>query len=231
MKQQLRGWRHIFKLDPERSISDESLGQLCQSGTHAIMVGGSSGVTYANTEDLLLRIRQYPIPCVLEISNQDAIVPGFDLFLVPIVLNTDDAQWIVGHHHRAIKVYGDLLPWGDIIAEAYVILNAQSTAAVLTKANPYQDKQDLISYARMADKLFHFPILYLEYSGKFGDMELVSRVSSVLTETKLFYGGGIDSLVKAQEAAQYAHTIVVGNAIYDNLEQALETVHIIKMDL
>ena len=25
---------------------------------------------------------------------------------------------------------------------------------------------------RMADKLFHMPIVYLEYSGTFGDMEL-----------------------------------------------------------
>ncbi|HEY0826521.1 MAG TPA: heptaprenylglyceryl phosphate synthase [Bacilli bacterium] len=231
MKEQLRGWRHIFKLDPERSISDECLSQLCQSGTHAIMVGGSSGVTYANTEDLLLRIRKYSVPCVLEISNQYAIVPGFDLFFVPIVLNTDDAQWIVGHHHRAIKAYGDLLPWGDIIAEAYVIMNAQSTAAVLTKANPHQDQHDLVSYARMADKLFHFPVLYLEYSGRFGDMELVRRVASVLENTRLFYGGGIDNLVKAQEAAQYAHTIIVGNVIYENFEQALKTVQIIKMDL
>ena len=77
----IRKWKHVFKLDPDRDISDAALDRLCLSGTDAILVGGSSGVTFDNTVDLLARIRQYEVPVVLEISNQEAIVPGFDLFL------------------------------------------------------------------------------------------------------------------------------------------------------
>lgn len=222
----IRKWKHVFKLDPDREISDEALDQLCLSGTDAILVGGSSGVTFDNTVDLLSRIRQYEVPVVLEISNQEAIVPGFDLFLIPVVLNADDPKWIVGQHHEALKEYGALLNWDEIAAEGYIILNKEATAAKLTSARTDLDAKDVAAYARMADKLFHMSIVYLEYSGTFGDMELVRRTRQVLENARLLYGGGIDSLEKAQQAAEAADTIVVGNIIYSDLEQALQTVNV-----
>jgi putative glycerol-1-phosphate prenyltransferase len=222
----IRKWKHVFKLDPDRDISDEALDRLCLSGTDAILVGGSSGVTFDNTVDLLSRIRQYEVPVVLEISNQEAIVPGFDLFLIPIVLNADDPKWIVGQHHEALKEYGALLNWDEIVAEGYIILNKEAMAAKLTSARTDLDAKDVAAYARMADKLFHMSIVYLEYSGTFGDMELVRRTRQVLENARLLYGGGIDSLEKAQLAAEAADTIVVGNIIYSDLEQALQTVHV-----
>ena len=222
----IRKWKHVFKLDPDRDISDEALDRLCLSGTDAILVGGSSGVTFDNTVDLLSRIRQYEVPCALEISNQEAIVPGFDLFLIPVVLNADDPKWIVGQHHEALKEYGALLNWDEIVAEGYIILNKEATAAQLTSARTDLDAKDVAAYARMADKLFHMSIVYLEYSGTFGDMELVRRTRQVLENARLLYGGGIDSLEKAQQAAEAADTIVVGNIIYSDLEQALQTVNV-----
>jgi putative glycerol-1-phosphate prenyltransferase len=222
----IRKWKHVFKLDPDRDISDEALDLICRSGTDAIMVGGSTGVTFDNTVDLMARIRQYELPCVLEISSQEAIVPGFDLFFIPVVLNAEDPNWIVGQHHEALKEYGSLLNWDEIIAEGYVILNNEAAAAKLTKARANLDAKDVAAYARMADKLFHMPIVYLEYSGVFGDMELVRRTRQVLENARLFYGGGIDSLAKAQQAAEVADTIVVGNIIYSDLEQALQTVNV-----
>ncbi|MBD0384118.1 heptaprenylglyceryl phosphate synthase [Paenibacillus sedimenti] len=219
-------WKHVFKLDPDREISDEALDRLCQSGTDAIMVGGSTGVTFDNTVDLLARVRQYEVPVVLEISNQEAIVPGFDLFLIPVVLNANDPQWIVGQHHEALKEYGAILNWDEIVTEGYIILNSEATAARLTSSRTDLDAKDVTAYARMADKLFHMPIVYLEYSGVFGDMELVRRTRSVLEHARLIYGGGIDTLDKAQQAAEVADTIVVGNIIYNDLEQALQTVNI-----
>ncbi|MGG1552364.1 heptaprenylglyceryl phosphate synthase [Paenibacillus ferrarius] len=221
----IRKWKHVFKLDPDKDISDEALDRLCLSGTDAIMVGGSSGVTFDNTVDLLSRIRQYEVPCVLEISNQEAIVPGFDLFLVPVALNSRDAKWIVGQHQEALKEYGAMLNWDELVAEGYIILNPEATAAQVTSAQTALDAKDVMAYARMADKLFHMPIVYLEYSGTFGDMALVRRTRGVLEQARLFYGGGIDSLEKAQQAAEAADTIVVGNIVYMNLEQALQTVH------
>ena len=39
-------WRHVFKLDPNKEISDRDLELLCESGTDAIIVGGTDGVRW-----------------------------------------------------------------------------------------------------------------------------------------------------------------------------------------
>ncbi len=214
----------MFKLDPDKEISDESLDRICLSGTDAIIVGGSSGVTFDNTVDLLSRIRGYEVPCVLEVSDSEAIVPGFDLFFIPMVLNAEDPDWILGRHHEAIKEYGAMMDWNEILVEGYVILHADSTAAKITRARTGLSARDVQAYARMAEHLLHLPIFYIEYSGTFGDMELIRSTKRVLETTRLFYGGGIDGPEKARMAAEAADTIVVGNLIYEDLERALETV-------
>jgi putative glycerol-1-phosphate prenyltransferase len=227
LKEAIVGWRHVFKLDPDRPIADKDLERLCLSGTHAVMVGGSSGVTYENTYDLLRRIRHYTVPCVAELTTEAAIIPGFDLYFVPFVLNTDDAQWIVGRQQRVVKQYASVIPWERVLAEGYVILNGDCTAAKLTRANAGLDMDDLLAFAHVADKMFRFPIFYVEYSGMFGNMGTVYQAKGALSEARLFYGGGIDTLEKARQAAEAAHTIVVGNVIYDDMEKALATVKII----
>jgi putative glycerol-1-phosphate prenyltransferase len=221
-------WKHVFKLDPDRDITDEALERVCLSGTHAIIVGGSTGITFENTVDLLARVRRFELPCVLEISDLEAIVPGFDLYFIPIVLNAADPRWIVGKHVEAIREYGPMMHWEQVVGEGYVILNESSSAAQLTEANCELEARDVVAYAKLSERLFHLPVFYMEYSGTFGDMELVRRAASALEKARLFYGGGIDSLDRARLAAQAAHTIVVGNIIYEHLEKALETVQAIQ---
>ncbi|TXK89569.1 geranylgeranylglyceryl/heptaprenylglyceryl phosphate synthase, partial [Parageobacillus sp. SY1] len=63
----IRQWRHVFKLDPNKEISDEQLERICESGTDAVIVGGTDDVTLENVLELLARIRRFSVPCVLEI--------------------------------------------------------------------------------------------------------------------------------------------------------------------
>jgi putative glycerol-1-phosphate prenyltransferase len=85
-----------------------------------------------------------------------------------------------------------------------------------------------MAYARMAEKMFHMPIFYLEYSGTYGDVNVVQAASSVLSSTKLFYGGGIETPEQAAEMAEFADVVVVGNVIYDDFQSALKTVKAVK---
>jgi putative glycerol-1-phosphate prenyltransferase len=108
--------------------------------------------------------------------------------------------------------------------EGYCILNEECKAAKLTSARAGASTEEVKAYAMMAEKMFHLPIFYLEYSGRYGDVQLVSEVKKVLEKTVLFYGGGISTVEQAVEMAKHADVIVVGNAIYDQFEQALATV-------
>lgn len=228
MKEWIQSWRHVFKLDPDKEIGDDALEAVCMSGTDAIMVGGSTGVTYENTVDLLSRVRRYELPCVQEVSDLEAVVPGFDLYMVPMVLNTADTTWIMGRHREGIERYGYMIPWELIVTEGYIVLNGEAAVAKLTGADTTLEAGAVSAYAQIADKLMHLPIVYLEYSGTFGDMDTVLAVGRSLEQARLFYGGGITNAKQAAEAAAAVDTIVVGNIIYDNLAMALDTVKAVK---
>lgn len=223
-----REWRHVFKLDPNKEIDDEQLERVCESGTDAIIVGGSDGVTLDNVLALMSRIRRYTVPCVLEISNIESVTPGFDLYFIPSVMNSTDTKWMMGLHHEAVKSFGDIMNWDEIIMQGYCILNKDCKAAKLTNANTELSVGDVVAYAAMAEKMFSLPIFYLEYSGAYGDSEVVAEVSNELQNTKLFYGGGIKTVEQAKEMSKYADTIVVGNFVYEDIDAALKTVQAIK---
>ncbi|MCT8136650.1 heptaprenylglyceryl phosphate synthase [Anaerobacillus sp. CMMVII] len=217
-------WKHVFKLDPNKQISDNDIERICESGTDGVMIGGSDGVTEDNILDLLMRIRRYSVSCALEVSSLETVIPGFDYYFIPSVLNSGNVKWVNGFHHQAVKEFGAIMNWDEIVMEGYCVLNSESKVAVLTDANTEITTDDIVAYAQMAEKMFNFPIFYIEYSGVYGEVEVVEKVSRSLEITKLFYGGGIETLEQAKEMAQYADTIIVGNIIYENIEQALKTV-------
>lgn len=221
-------WRHVFKLDPAKEISDEALEKICESGTDVILVGGTDGVTLDGVLDLLVRVRRFEVPIALEISTIDSVTPGYDYYFIPTVLNSDDPKWIKNLHHEAIKEYGDIMVWDELVAEGYCILNPNCKAAEVTQAKTDLSVDDVVAYARMAENFFKLPVFYLEYSGEYGDTEMVRAVKNELQNTKLFYGGGITSTKQAAEMAQFADTVVVGNIIYEDLKAALTTVKAVK---
>ncbi|MCP3742518.1 heptaprenylglyceryl phosphate synthase [Rossellomorea sp. BNER] len=220
----IREWRHAFKLDPDKEISDEALEEICESGTDAIIVGGTDGVTLEKVLDLMARVRRYTVPCALEVSNMEAITPGFDFYFIPTVLNSRDPKWITGLHHEAVKEFGEIMNWEEILVEGYCILNEDCKVAKLTDADTNLSKNDIVGYAMMAEKMFNLPIFYLEYSGIYGDKDIVKSVKQTLNSTTLFYGGGIKTAEQAAEMAAHADVIVVGNVIYEDLKTALKTV-------
>ncbi|WP_339164370.1 heptaprenylglyceryl phosphate synthase [Siminovitchia sp. FSL W7-1587] len=224
----VRNWRHVFKLDPNKELASGDLEKVCESGTDAIIIGGTDGVTLDNVLDLMAKVRRFTVPCVLEVSNLESITPGFDIYFVPTVLNSRDVRWITGLHKEAIKEYGALIDWEEVCIEGYCILNADCKAAKMTDANTNLSTEEVAAYAMMAEKLFCMPIFYLEYSGTYGDPELVKAVKEELSKTTLFYGGGISTAEQAAEMGAHADVIVVGNAVYDNLKEALKTVRSVK---
>lgn len=223
-----RGWRHACKLDPDKQLDDTALEAICESGTDAIIVGGTHGITYDNTLELMARIRRYAVPTVLEISSLEAVVPGFDSYFIPLVLNAGDPEWLFTPHVSGLRAYGSYVHWDEIHTQGYLIFNPDAAAAQLTKARPIVDQEEAKAYARVATKICRLPIVYVEYSGIYGDPKMVQACKAGTEDAQLFYGGGIRTREQAQEMASVADTIVVGNILYEDLQAALSTVEAVK---
>ncbi|SDI41107.1 heptaprenylglyceryl phosphate synthase [Alteribacillus bidgolensis] len=221
-------WKHVFKLDPAKELSDEDLEAICESGTDAIIIGGSDNVTLDNTISLLARVRRYSVACALEVSTLDSITPGFDYFFIPTVLNAGDPRWITGMHRQALKEYGTMMNWEEIVTEGYCILNSDAKVSSLTEADTALNQEDVEAAAMLADRLFHLPVFYLEYSGVYGDPAIVKACADTLKDARLFYGGGIKTTEQAAEMAAFADTVVVGNIVYEDVKAALKTVKAVK---
>lgn len=219
----MKRWKHIFKLDPAKPITDEQIEKLCTSGTDAIVIGGTDQITYENVYELFTRVRRFPIPVILEVSTLDSIVLGFDSYFIPMVMNSREKKWMMDLHHEAIKRFKPFIHHVDLFFEGYCIINEQSKAFQKTNC-VVPSEEDVLTYAYMAEHVYSLPIFYVEYSGVYGDPQLVKKVKGELNNTLLVYGGGIATKEQAEEMAQYSDIIVVGNSIYTDFELALETV-------
>jgi phosphoglycerol geranylgeranyltransferase len=102
-----------------------------------------------------------------------------------------------------------------VVPEAYIVLNPNSAVGRVTGANCSLSAEDVAAFAEVADRYFRFPIIYLEYSGTYGDPAVVQAASEAIEHATLYYGGGIRSAEQAAEMGRIADTIVVGNAVYD----------------
>jgi len=218
-----KNWKHITKLDPDKHITQADLKTVVESGTDAIMISGTQNITDRNVSQLISLLKDYKIPKILEPATPDAVTyKGVDYIFVPLVLNSADLDWIVGKHVAWIKKHK--IKWNRIIPEAYIVLNPDSAVAKLTKSNTNLTPDEAIAYAQYAEKYLHLPIIYVEYSGTYGDPCLVKEVSNSLTTASLFYGGGIDSKEKALEMKRYTNVIVVGNVVYTSIDKFLGTI-------
>nr|QNO51796.1 geranylgeranylglyceryl phosphate synthase [Methanosarcinales archaeon ANME-1 ERB6]QNO51828.1 geranylgeranylglyceryl phosphate synthase [Methanosarcinales archaeon ANME-1 ERB6] len=218
-----KNWNHITKLDPDKHISRDDLKTVVESGTDAIMISGTQNITNRNVTKLIAMVNDYDIPKILEPATPGAVMyEGIDYVFVPLVLNSRDLEWIVGKHVDWIKKQP--IEWDMITSEAYIVLNPESAVAKLTKSDTDLTDNEVVAYARYAEKYLHLPITYIEYSGTYGEPDMVKKVKQSLTETSLFYGGGIDSKEKAAEMAACADVIVVGNVVYTDIEKFLATI-------
>lgn len=212
------GWRHVTKLDPDKPLTPAALECVLASGTDAVVVGGTQGITQEKVLTLLERLRGAPFPVALEVSDPSAAVPGAAVYLIPLVLNAGDPTW-VGQAQattlaRLLPAYSRLIPWERMWPAAYLVQNPASAVGTKTGARPV-NREEAAGYGALAGRLWRLPLIYVEYSGCYGDPALVAAVRQAAGPgVRVWYGGGIDNAQKACAMAQAAHTLVVGNAAH-----------------
>jgi len=209
-----QSWVHVTKLDPDKNLTADEIAGIVTSGTDALMLSGTLNVTRENMGQLLAQVAEYGLPLVVEPAGPEAVIfDGVDLLFVPSVLNTPDVRWIVGKHREWVSQ--QCVDWKRVVPEAYIVLNPASSVGRVTRAECGLSASQVAAYSEVAEQYFHFPIIYIEYSGTYGDPAIVESASRALDSAHLYYGGGIDSPDRAEEMARFADTIVVGNAVYE----------------
>jgi phosphoglycerol geranylgeranyltransferase len=209
-------WDHIVKLDPDKTLVEgETFEDVCRTGTDALEIGGTLDVTTEKMQRVIDACAKYDVPLYQEPSNPAVVVDDDDLdgYLVPIVLNAGDIAWATGFHKEWIKTSD--VNWDRTTTEAYIILNSEASVAELTDADCDQTPEDVAAYAEVAEQMYGQEIVYVEYSGTFGDPDVVEAAADALEEATLFYGGGIRDYESANTMAEHADTIVVGDLVHD----------------
>jgi phosphoglycerol geranylgeranyltransferase len=228
MQQKWKHWVHVTKLDPDKTLSPGTLEAVATSGTDALMLSGTLNVTKQNLQALLREVTPYDLPVVVEPASPESVITeGISYLFVPSVINSPDVQWVVGKHTQWALHYP--VPWEMVVPEAYIVLNPHSAVGRVTRAISGLTPEEVSAHVTCADRYFCFPIVYIEYSGMYGDPKVVQAASGAVENAILYYGGGIDSAERAAEMARYADTIVVGNAVYEKgIDRLRETVRAVQ---
>lgn len=210
-------WDHIVKIDPDKTLLDgESFEDVCETGTDALAIGGTTGISEAKMSRVIEACGRYDVPVYIEPNNPGSVVhtDALDGYLIPVVFNAGDISWVTGAHKEWVRLDSEI-DWFRTFPEAYLVLNPDAAVAQVTQANCDLTADDVAAYATVAEQLFGQPIVYVEYSGTLGDPELVAAAQSALDEATLFYGGGIHDYDSAYRMAQHSDTIIVGDLIHE----------------
>lgn len=209
-------WDHVLKVDPDKDlVAGETFEDVCATGTDAIEIGGTLDMTAEKMRRVIDACKRYDVPLYQEPSNPMVVVddPDLDGYLVPTVLNAGDVFWVAGAHKEWARL--DHIDWDRTTTEAYIVLNPEASVAELTDADCDQGADDVAAYAEIAEHMFGQEIVYVEYSGTYGDSEKVAAAHDAVDDATLFYGGGITNYDRAHEMAAVSDVIVVGNLLHD----------------
>ncbi|WP_276258287.1 phosphoglycerol geranylgeranyltransferase [Haloglomus litoreum] len=220
-------WTHITKLDPDKElVAGETFGDVCETGTDAIEIGGTTGMTEEKMERVVEACVAHDVPVYIEPSHSATVVhdEGLDGYLIPIVFNAGDIAWVTGAHKEWVRSDPDI-DWERTHTEAYIVLNPESSVAEYTQADCDLDAEEVAAYATAAERMFGQEIIYIEYSGTLGDTDKVGAARDALDEATLFYGGGIHDYDSARTMGEHADTVIVGDLVHDEgVDAVRETV-------
>ena len=144
---------------------------------------------------------------------------------VPEQLSEHLPSWVLNRWGEKLADFGASWVLASAVFEAYIIQNPDSAAA--REANVTGDdvltSNEAKQRALAAEKHLSSEVVYVEYSGTFGEdegLETVSAISDALSWSRLWYGGGLDSRENAFAVLDAgADAVIVGNVFHEIAEE------------
>src|SRR3989337_1945218 len=210
---------HITLIDPEKVTPTQAskIGETWRnSGTSAMMIGGSTFVSQAHLDAVVKAIkRTVKIPTILFPNNITGISRHADAIWFMSLLNSVDPYFLIGAQILGaplVKKYRlEPIPMG------YVIVGEGGTAGIVGKAIPVPySKPELAAAHALAGQYLGMHFIYLEGGSGAKDPvppEMI-RIVKHYIGIPLIVGGGIKTKAQALAAASAgADVIVTGNII------------------
>lgn len=210
---------HMTLVDPEKITAKQAskiAESASQSGTAAIMIGGSTFVSQDHLDDVVESIKQtVEIPIILFPNNITGISQNADAIWFMSLLNSVDPYFLMGAQILGAPLVKklDLEP----ISLGYIIVGDGGTAGIVGKARPIPySKPELAVAHALAGQYLGMHFIYLE--GGSGARipvppNIIRKVKSVI-DIPLIVGGGIRNKEQAIAAVSAgADIIVTGNII------------------
>ena len=227
---------HITLIDPEK-VSAQDASRIAEnsknSGTAAIMIGGSTFISQTHLDDVVKAIKSaVNIPTILFPNNVTGISGHADAIWFMSLLNSVDPYFLIGAQILGaplVKKFG-LEP----LSMGYIIVGEGGTAGIVGKAIsvPY-NKPELAAAHALAGQYLGMRFIYLEGgSGAKNPVppEMIQAVKHLI-EIPLIVGGGIRTKEQAIAAASAgADIIVTGNVTEtsDSKQKVAEIITAIK---
>ncbi|UCF07734.1 MAG: geranylgeranylglyceryl/heptaprenylglyceryl phosphate synthase [Thermoplasmata archaeon] len=223
---------HMTLIDPEKQGSDECgdiVNSAYRAGTDAIMVGGSTGVSFDNLdESITAMITKVPIPIIQFPSHSAALSPNVDAIYFMSLLNSKDVKYLIGEQMAAASHIRDMAV--ETISMGYVIVEPGMKVGEMGDADPVKrgDIDTAIGYA-LAAEFLGMKLFYLEAGSGAPDPVPVSMVKAVKEKLSipLIVGGGIRSPEPAGDIAEAGADILVTGTVVeesDDVEDVLRDI-------
>jgi len=217
---------HITLIDPEKTTPEQAaiVAETSKnSGTSAIMIGGSTFVSQSHLDGVVKAIKQIvEIPVILFPNNITGISRYADAIWFMSLLNSVDPYFLVGAQILGaplVKKYG-LEP----ISLGYIIVGEGGTAGIIGKAISIpNNKPELAAAHALAGQYLGMRFIYLEGGSGVSTPvlpEMIKNVRSAIN-VPLIVGGGIRDKIQARAAAAAgANIIVTGNVTESTFSKA-----------
>lgn len=220
LERRTRGRLHMTLLDPDKQSAAEAgriAADAAKSGTDAIMIGGSTGVTQDKVDATVLAIKAAAkVPTILFPASAANLSRHADALYFMSLLNSRNPRLIVGEQRRAAPL---VKKWGlETIPMAYLVVEPGMRAGEVGQADPIPRSrpEDAVEYA-LAAQMLGMKLVYLEAGSGAPEPVPAPMIRAVreALDIPLVVGGGIRTADAAATVARAGADIVVTGTIVE----------------